>query len=839
MMDKLDKIIAHQSQQKILFRKRVAEILDAAPPEVAVFIVAPYGYGKTFAVLSWLKERDRKACWITLGESDKEVSVFTEHLASVLLPLAKDQDVIGILSDTGYKKDPGAFLRRAASNAAAGNIAADTLVIDNFLFLHNSGLLNDIKDFVYSLIGHMRVIIISRAQFPPVFNDLILKNHICLISIQELSFDIDEMAEYFIMNGHIVHQQNLEQIHDETEGWPAAINVAMTISREGTFEYGEDARSYINSFFDIEIWDVLDEDIKVFLMKTSILETLTPSSCHAVTAAGATLPILNRLFQNGLFISRQGEKNTYRYHRVFKDFLLEKLDFSGIDKRELYKKAGWWHFEKDKYEQAFPYFIKSGDMHGLSQALKEIGSTIIGKERYDFLVSNITLLNTEDLRDYPYIAVRIALLYYSYGNLDEMQRIYDTLLDWNRSGELRLSPEDYLDYIWELGLLGYLNPNELNVNNERHNEWFNFSQDHPSLRERFQSRAAIIRNRSVLSGLRDFCPTLRGIVELEKYDKETVKKLIHNDIALLQIDIIRAEYEYELENFVKAEKIIQAVIPEIEEYGLWDLYFICIVVLTKIEIAVRGPGGIKAMENRMQKIIETRGCDYMWPRFHEYQQLNRLAEGLKGQTEAFVSETKDYIGEPYIYTLTRHITLAHALLSTDDYSEAIMLLGTLETLCHKYKRIKDLIEVHILRAVADYCLGHEENACHYLSEAIESAREYGFIRVFSDEAKDIWPILELVRKQKSDAYIKKIIISCKKVLSRAGFKLPEKLDELTKTELKILKCLQANMSYEETALDNGIKVSTVKSHVHSLYSKLHVDNRMSAIMVAQNAGILE
>jgi len=47
------------------------------------------------------------------------------------------------------------------------------------------------------------------------------------------------------------------------------------------------------------------------------------------------------------------------------------------------------------------------------------------------------------------------------------------------------------------------------------------------------------------------------------------------------------------------------------------------------------------------------------------------------------------------------------------------------------------------------------------------------------------------------------------------------------------------MSYKEIALDNDIKVSTVKSHIRSIYSKLDVGNKTSAVIAARDMGIMD
>jgi ATP/maltotriose-dependent transcriptional regulator MalT len=842
MINKADhKIRVPQVLQKILPRHHIAKTLDAAALTEALCLVAPYGCGKTLAVLFWLRERNHQAAWVSLDETDDTETVFVKRLAAAILPFAAEQDDVDFLSEPRYTEDPGAFLRKAVSYLAEGNITADTLVIDNFHYIRNDGLLRLVKDFIHALLGHLRVIIISRTQLSPVFNDLMLKKHICLITIQELSFSLEEMSEYFSMNGRSVPRSNLAQIYQDTEGWPAAINVILTITREVPNGYGEDAYVYVKGFFETEIWNGLDETIKVFLMKTSVLETLTPSSCHAVTEMGATLPVLRWLFENGIFVSRLPGEDNYRYHLTFKSFLLDKLGSSGLDTRELYMKAAWWLYDRKEYARSFPYFFKARDLFGLSQVLRILSPAEMGGiENFLALTACITDLNIEELKSYPVIVARMALTHYLKGNLAEMQRLYGIFREWTEPGALSISPEDYGEYLWEAGWLSYINPAEAVRGNKKHEEWANYREYVPFLRPMHLYCYSVLRFPAALRGIRDYCSVVDSIDAFVKWNEETGYSIIREKYALREMDLIRAEYAYETEHYDKAENLVRSVMAEAENQRVTSQYFVCTVLLVKLARAVHNPKEIDVLTVRLEEMIKNNGDTFLLPNFHAFQLRNRLAGGQAGFTEEFERENMRHAVEPYFYLLYRQIALVRGLLSLGSFSEAMLLLGNLALVCNKYDRTMDLMEVNILKAIASYGLHNEDGTRRYLVEALQEAEKYGFIRIFSDDAKELWPILELVKKQKAaDTYLKNIIISCKKALTRAGIKPQETCDELTKTELKILRSLKAGMSYAEIALDNGIKLPTVKSHAHSIYSKLQVDNRVSAVIKAQNAGILD
>jgi DNA-binding NarL/FixJ family response regulator len=63
------------------------------------------------------------------------------------------------------------------------------------------------------------------------------------------------------------------------------------------------------------------------------------------------------------------------------------------------------------------------------------------------------------------------------------------------------------------------------------------------------------------------------------------------------------------------------------------------------------------------------------------------------------------------------------------------------------------------------------------------------------------------------------------------------LAELTQKELSILTQIAAGKSNKEIASENFVELSTVKTHINNIYSKLGVNNRNAAIKAYSSPGI--
>jgi LuxR family maltose regulon positive regulatory protein len=64
------------------------------------------------------------------------------------------------------------------------------------------------------------------------------------------------------------------------------------------------------------------------------------------------------------------------------------------------------------------------------------------------------------------------------------------------------------------------------------------------------------------------------------------------------------------------------------------------------------------------------------------------------------------------------------------------------------------------------------------------------------------------------------------------------VEPLSERELEVLRLIVAGLSNREIAEELVIAISTVKSHINNIYSKLDVKRRAQAIARAQELGLL-
>ena len=154
------------------------------------------------------------------------------------------------------------------------------------------------------------------------------------LSLDEGDNDPAEEAAVFLNDimGPEPPARDIATLETRTEGWIAGLQMAA-LSMRG----GQDAAAFSRAFsgshrfvLDYLVEEVLDQqpdDVRQFLLKTSLLERMNGPLCDAVLENGAPgQEMLERLEQANLFVTPlDDERCWYRYHHLFADLLRSRL----------------------------------------------------------------------------------------------------------------------------------------------------------------------------------------------------------------------------------------------------------------------------------------------------------------------------------------------------------------------------------------------------------------------------------------------------------------------------------------------------------------------------------
>jgi LuxR family maltose regulon positive regulatory protein len=194
------------------------------------------------------------------------------------------------------------------------------------------------------------------------------------------------------------------------------------------------------------------------------------------------------------------------------------------------------------------------------------------------------------------------------------------------------------------------------------------------------------------------------------------------------------------------------------------------------------------------------------------------------------------------------IVLARVLLAEEKQDEALALLDKLLYHAELVKRMGNLIEILILQATAWQAQNRLDQAVAFLEKALALAEEEGFIQVFLEEGPAMEILLsEAVKRDvaRNHAMKMKLLTAFKgegtpsaQVPKRGAPEIPI-VEPLSEREIEVLQLIADGYSNREIGQKLFITVGTVKRHITNIYGKLGVHSRTQAIAQAREFDILE
>ena len=205
--------------------------------------------------------------------------------------------------------------------------------------------------------------------------------------------------------GLTLTREDIAALEPLTEGWAAALQLAA-LSMQGM----DNTARFIKAFsgdnryiFDYLAQEVLNrqpEDMRLFLLQTSILERLSGPLCDQVTQRQESYKILERLEQSHLFIVPLDQKREwYRYHRLFADFLQSqlKLGASPSEVSNLHSRATSWYENNDFIAEAVNHALKAADHDFAARLVKRAALTMFPKSEIIPLLQWLRALPAESV----------------------------------------------------------------------------------------------------------------------------------------------------------------------------------------------------------------------------------------------------------------------------------------------------------------------------------------------------------------------------------------------------------------------------------------------------------
>src|SRR5215211_6443447 len=321
-------------------RRRLLDLLRNALDCKVCVISAPTGYGKTTLLAHWrqVEEAEVPFAWVSLDEQDNDSIRLWRHILEALRQVVPEEEEFGADVLLGMSAVEQRFVETTLPtliNEIAELPYQVVLVLDDYQFVTEEDSHESVSFFVEHLPENVHLVISSRSDPPLPLGRLRARGEMNEIRSEQLAFS-EEEAECLLNEkmGLDIGPDELCVLLERTEGWPAGIYLASL-----SLENKEDKHAFIESFrgsnyyivglLGEEVLAGLTEEVRRFLLETSVLRTMTGPLCDAVTGREGSATLLRELVSSNLFVVSLDEQGEwYRYHHLFSELLLYELKSS-------------------------------------------------------------------------------------------------------------------------------------------------------------------------------------------------------------------------------------------------------------------------------------------------------------------------------------------------------------------------------------------------------------------------------------------------------------------------------------------------------------------------------
>src|SRR5262249_15170551 len=272
---------------------------------------------------------------------------------------------------------------------------------------------------VVSLLDHrserLHLVIGTRVDPPLPLARLRAHGQLCEIRTDALRFLSAEMKAFLREMNLDLAEEAFISLEEQTEGWVAGVQLAALALR-GRGDHQTFLSSFrgnhrfVQEYVGEEILARQSQEVRAFLLQTSILERLSGSLCDAVTQRSGGQTMLEELRKSNLFVSALEETGEwYRYHALFAESLRHLLLQQEPELLSaLYIRASDWYKAREMLFDACQYALLAPDPGRAAPLVERLVGTLIGQVQFPLLHRWLKQLPPELIAGRPLLSVAAA-----------------------------------------------------------------------------------------------------------------------------------------------------------------------------------------------------------------------------------------------------------------------------------------------------------------------------------------------------------------------------------------------------------------------------------------------
>jgi LuxR family maltose regulon positive regulatory protein len=837
-------------------RPRLRERLDRTRWSRLTVVSAPAGFGKTTVLTQWLTEaadpvstEGARAAWVSLDERDNEPARFWTYVITALRTATAGAAVDGVgAAALALLGSPGSQTETALAtllNDLQGLPRDVVLVLDDYHVIEA----RVIHDGMAHLLAHL----------PP-------QAHVVLATRVDPPLPLPRLRAL----GELVEV------------------------RAGDLRFTrEEAGAYLD-----EVLARLPDDVRSFLLSTSILDRLTGPLCDAVTAGSGGTARLAALERANLFVVPLDDRRQwYRYHHLFADVLRVHLAEQAPDQAELHRRAGMWFADNGDVPEAVRHALAGNDLARAAD-LMELAIPAMHRDRREAeLVRWVAALPDEVVRVRPVLGVAFAGALAQVSTFDSVaRRLTDVELSLRPDGGpwperpppglVVVDTEAYASLPASVAMYRgalALTSGDLVATVAHAQEAQSLARPDDALiragaaalaglaswaegdlataHAAYTTSLGEMRRIGYIADVLGLCITLGDLRQTQGRLGEALHTYEQAlDLAIpgpgdpplrgtADMHVGIAEVLLERDDLAGAAEHLAVAEGLGEHKGLPQNPYRRRLVLARLREA---EGDLDAALDLIDAAEHVYNGDYA-PNVRPVPAVRarlRIRRRELSSADVWARDTGLSAGDDLSYLREyEHVTLARLLLARHDtdhddgaLNEAAGLLERLLAAAEAGGRHGTVLEILVLVALAHQAGGDVPAALAATRRAVTLAQAEGYVRVVSDEGTPVATLLKaLLRRRPSDpgaGYLRRLVAAASRGRHQPAASHGGLIEPLSDRELDVLRLLATELDGPEVARELHVALSTVRTNTKSIYAKLGVGSRRAAVRRATELDLL-
>lgn len=891
------KLHAPRRHRLVVQRHRLTDRLAGAHRPTLTLVSAPAGFGKTTLLSDWLDiaQGPRSgAAWLSLDGGDNDPARFGAYLVAALKAI--------VTLDTAEQVAQGGQDAKAIAAALLDDLEAAgteiTLVVDDYHTIDNVEIHETISFLVDRSPPNFHLVIATRADPPLPLARWRASGNLLEVRAADLRFTSEEATAYFhdSMDLPLMPMQ-VDALEARTEGWIAALQLAA-LSLQGR----DDVDAFIDSFtgddrfvLDYLAEEVLErqpEQVRRFLLATSVLDRLNGPLCDAVTETSGGKVMLERLDRSNLFlVPLDDRRHWYRYHHLFADVLrVRLLDEDPRLVPQLHRRASDWYAAHTEPAEAIGHAMAGGHVE-LAAQLIEVAAPAMRQSRQEGTLRRwLEALPDDVYPDRPVLAIALVGARMATGDttgVDHLLQLVEASLDGTDRSPIVFDHDLFARLRAQvavqragLALLG----GDLAGTLAHATRVLDLVEGTDHYRR--GSATALLALANWTAGDLDAAARHYTMAIEEFVAADHLADMLGCSLALADIQIVQGK-------LADATRTFEAGLRWTREHpglrGAADMHVglsEVLIELNELDAAtdhldtsndLGESAGLPQHAYRwrvtMARLRRARGdldgalrlIDEAAPRYDTdfsppvrpvaaMRVRVQLARGELDQARRWVAESGLTVDDDLSYVREyEHNTLARVLIAraaaephAGGLDDAIRLLDRLLKAAIEGGRTGSVIDTLILQAAAYRAAGATQAAVDALDEALRRSEPEGHIRLFLHAGPGVLALVRsLALQEPSTPHARRVLAAVDEALTAnptanttaaAPLRASHALD-LSPRERDVLRMLRSELSGPDIARELHVSLNTLRSHTKSIFTKLGATNRREALRLAAEHGV--